>query len=309
MKTHLHLAARMLCALFFIVVSFPTSSGAKDLGLGFILDDKNEARKVYLHTRDKLDLTIGRGFPFREEPVALSVREAASGKEAARIKLDPKICSWIDYDAYALDADRIVLNGYGDQGRNRFVAVWDWRKNQLRIYDKAGSGSSQSISGISPDEKWAISVPTDHSQGLLFHDIARGTASRMYEGSQILSPRFSPEGRQWAFATKSELIIRSTAGSGEKRLSLPGKGTWRYARHLAWSPSSRYIAAIIHHERDDLVIWDSDGNHLKTLGIPQGTATSWPPVWAADEKGVCIILGNEGRVGTFVPLQLTLMRL
>ncbi len=89
----------------------------------------------------------------------------------------------------------------------------------------------------------------------------------------------------------------------EKKSAIPGNGDWRHGRHLAWSPSGRKIAGIIHHNRTDLVVWDSDGKQLKIVNAPDGVADSWPPVWSADEKGVYIILGYEGLAGKWRTLQ------
>jgi hypothetical protein len=141
---------------------------AKTRGLGFIIGDQGEIRKVVLHTRKVF--TLGKGFPFIEKPVAIGVTQSSSDREFVHIELDSGICEWISYDAYPLDANRIVLNGHDASGRNDFILVWDWRRNQLRIYNNVGSRSPDSISGIRFDEKWAVSIPSQFSGGLILHD-------------------------------------------------------------------------------------------------------------------------------------------
>ncbi len=297
MKNNLYLIACILFVSSALPACFPTDLCAKDIGLGFVLDVKGRPQKVFLHTRKKLHLTPEKGFPSVEQPVALSIKDTASDKETARIKLE-----WVGmpFEGYALGADRIVLNG----------VVWDWRKNRLRSNHRFVSGSPESISGLSPDEKFAV-VPSNYPYGLVFYDIERGTSVPMYKGLHVRSPRFSPDGRKWAFFTRDQLIIRLTGEDREKRVTLPTASKDVYAFHLAWSPSGRYIAGLITENGDDkLVLWDADGNYLKTVKSPRGTTCfSWSPVWVDDEKSVYVVLGNEGLVGKFEPLQLKLVPL
>jgi hypothetical protein len=289
-----------------VLLCTSNAAWAKAHGIGFIIGDKGETRKVILHTRNVF--TLGKGFPFIEKPVAIGITDNSSAGESVRIELDPRICDWISCDAYPLDSDRLVLNGHDHLSRNYFVAVWDWRENQLRTYNNVGSRSSESISGISPDEKWAVSVPSDRSEGLIFHDLQQGTSSRLFNGLNVYSPRFSPDGTQWAFFSRDELILRSTRGGKEKRVPIsPVKGRWRYSKHLAWSPSGRYLAGIVDHDRADLVIWKSDGAQMKIVALPPAHSLGWPPIWGADEKGVYVVLGNEGLVGKWEPLQIKLI--
>jgi len=284
-----------------ILLLYPSNvAWAKARGLGFIIDEHGELRKIQIHTR--IDFTLGRGFPFIERPVAVSITKSSSEKEPVRIELDSRVCDWITFEAYALVTDRIVLNGHDDQGRNYFVIVWDWRKNRLRTFNYAGSASPESITGISPDEKWALAVPSNLSHGLIVHDLEHKKTTCMYAGLDVFSPRFSPDGTRWAFFSRDDLIIRPSTGR-DKRTPIPGKGKWRYARHLSWSPSGRQIAGIIHHERTDLVIWDSDGKQMKIVGVSGGVTNSWPPIWSTDEKGIYIVIGNEGVGGEWQPLQ------
>lgn len=248
--------------------------------------------KVFLHTRKELSLT-GKDFPFSIRLLSLSLRDITTDKETVRIKLE-KIA--LPFEGYPLDADRIVLNG----------VVWDWRKNQLRTNMNIASSSLDTLSGISPHEKYAISVHRTIPDGLIFHDIERGTSIHMYEGLKVRSPRFSPDGGKWAFFTRDQLIIRWTSEDREKRVPLPTTKRHVYAHHLAWSPSGRYIAGLV--SENGLVIWDSDGNHLKTVSTPRGTMfSSWPPMWIYDEKSVYVVSGNESLVGKFEPLKLTLV--
>lgn len=302
MKRLFYFIGAVFSISLFIMLYASSIAWADSRGLGFIPDVNGNLQKVLLHTRK--ELTFGRGFPFIERPVAVSITESSSDKELARIELDPKLCDWIYYDAYALDGNRIVLNGYGDQGRNTFVAVWDWKKHELRFYNNSGSRSPESVSGISPDEQWVLEVPTNLPDGLILHDLKHGSSIRMYKGLFVLSPRFSPGGEQWAFFSRDELILRSNKNSSEKRAALPGEGKWRHGRHLAWSPSGRYIAGIIHHEHTDLVIWDCELKQLKTVGAGHGVARTWPPIWSSDEKSVYIVYGNEALTGKREPLQI-----
>lgn len=301
MTRHRHLLRPLLLGLSLLLLCLPDTVHAKARGLGFVLDDDGGTRKVSLHTGKSF--TSGRGFPFIETPVAMSITRKSSAREEARLKLDPHVFNWISSDSYPLDGDRIVLNGRDRTGRNHFVAVWNWRRNRIRTYDNVGSESPESITGISPDEKWAVSVPAQPSHGLVFHDLERGTATSLYEGLNVHSPRFSPDSSRWAFFSGDELIVRSTTGGAEKRSPIPAKGNWRHPRHLAWSPSGRYIAGIVSHQRTDLVVWDPDGNLVKIIGLPGGVSRSWPPVWSPDEKGVHIVLGNEGVTGKWQSLQ------
>ncbi len=61
-------------SLAILITSSP--AWAKERDLGFIVDDKGEIRKVVLHTSN--EFTLGKGFPFIEKPVAVSVTEASS---------------------------------------------------------------------------------------------------------------------------------------------------------------------------------------------------------------------------------------
>ncbi len=286
--------------LALVLLSLWSPAWAKERGLGFVIDDKCEIRKVVLHTRKVF--TLGKGFPFIEVPVAVSVTGSSSDRESVRMNFDSRTCFWISYDGYPLDMHRLVLNGHDVRGR-AFLLVWDWRGNRLRTYQDAGSSSPESISGISFDERWAVSVPTDSLHGLIFHDLDRRTVTRLYDNLKAFSPRFSPDGTRWAFLSGNQLVIRSTKSGEEKKVPVPVKGKWLYSTHLAWAPSGRFIAGTVHHAGTDLVIWDSDGKPLKVISVPGAVTFCWPPIWAPDENGVYVVLGNEAVVGKWQPLQ------
>ena len=166
---------------------------AKVRGLGFVLDEEGKFRKVELHTRIKLG--GGKARPYHHAPTAISITEGDSSREFSRIKIVTILGV-----PYPLGKDRLVINADGS------VTVWDWRKRKTRTYPGIGSHTSESSNGMSPNEKWAVSIPAYSHGGAIVHDLARGTSVHMYKGEDIFSPRFSPDGARWAAFSRKELI-------------------------------------------------------------------------------------------------------
>jgi len=278
--------------LLILLLCLPDLVTAREEPFGFLLDENGQVRQINVLTKGKF--TAGRGFPYYQEPVALSVTVPETGKRIARINMKNKQWSWFHYHAlpHPLDAHRLIIDIHEwSQKNGDHSAVWDLRDNSLRILRGTGSNSSESVSDIRLDEQ-AVLSSSQGPDGVVLHDLRNATRARFYEGYKAFSPRFSPDGTRWAFIGSREgrydLIIHWTNQNRERVIPLSSRASsLSYSFLLAWSPSGARIVSVLH--TGELVVWDSEGNLVQRFHLPFEASGEWPPLWSKDEKGVFIL--------------------
>jgi len=251
----------------------------------------------------KKTFTTGRGFPFWNKPVGLSVTDFKTGKELAKLCPEGKRTSPLG--AYWLDSDRVVFNLLDDNGPRKYhTGIWDIQTKTHHLYQRTGSGAYGAVSGIDANELMVVSCPYSELDGMLLHDLNHGTNTQLLKGFVVYSPRFAPNSLRFAaFAcSKHTMLVLHTVGQSKSQEVMIDKykNNQLSGRDLRWSHSGKYIAGIVYH--DDvafLYIWASDGKEISQIPLPSNhmsigwSPMDYAPTWLPADKGMIIFFQGE----------------
>lgn len=287
--------AVIIMALKLITV---TCSFAFTFPENFMIDDHGNVVQLSIVALSKT-FTLGKGFPITASSKGLVLTNFDTGKKIAKFKPGDDNFSTNLMRAYALDRKRFALGFLGS------VGIWNRETNKFVLYN--GKGSSESgygvqISSVHPDENLIISCPRfggPDNQGIVLHDLIRGTSTRLFKEYEALSPMFSPDGSRYAFwgrlnrdskNEKNQLVIQV--------LSSQDRYVYEFQKdnqgvEFSWSPSGRYIAGIDKYSA--LYIWDSKGKLISCLPMSIKQDKVWAPLWLADEQEVAVFYMEDIR--------------
>lgn len=221
------------------------------------------------------------------------ITEFVPKKKIVESKQEKITYSFLIWDAYALDNNRIVIGFLGS------VGIWNVKTDKFTLYKGKGSfesGYGIQVSGVHPDEHLIISCRSYPDEGLYLHDLQKNSTTHLFKEYSVLSPRFSPEGSRYAFYgtlgrhtkdAKSYLIIQSL--SSEKRYIYEFQEK-QNGINLSWAPSGNYIAGIGRNAAATsfLYIWSNTGKLIAYFPLSFFAHSSWPPLWLQDEKGILV---------------------
>ena len=111
---------------------------------------------------------------------------------------------------------------------------------------------------------------------------------------------WSPDGRQIAFSTLSQIYVMDAEGNNQRPLTTGSEDD----RSPAWSPDGKYIAF---SRGNDIYVMDSDGSNLRqlTTGLTETVSSPDPPgdrdpTWSPDGRHIAFESGREYRSQIYV---------
>ena len=206
-----------------------------------------------------------------------------------------------------LELDENQLSGElpSELGNLTHLQELDLSYNQL-----SGTLPSSLVNLTNLGELWLantqLCAPTDAGfqawlQGIYTEGVVNckedGTPSQLTD-IRGLDPSWSPDGRQIAFSTFSQIYVMDADGSNQQPLT--GSSVWKFGP--SWSPDGRQIAFYSYREdkdRGDISLMNADGSNIRDLTTGSGDDRS--PTWSPDGRyiafsrnSVIYVIGSDG---------------
>lgn len=296
-KSLLMRSDKIISSICFMLQLSVSSAFAVNDAVNFMLDESGNVIQMNLFTLSRR-LALNKSFPLEDSSRGLMLIDYRTGKTITKFKPTKDKPISLLYNAYALDSERVVL------GAGATIGIWNRKTNDLVVYRGTGSGESGhglGISGVHPDLRFIISSSPTYGHGLYIHDLKAGSKTQLFKEYEVMSPRFSPDGRRYAFFGKlnrarpneQSVLIIQEMGSEERHVYQFDKGM--HGVILSWSPSGKYLAGIHSSIRGgrSLYIWSSLGGLINIVPLQFMARSDWSPLWHPDEKSVSLFYRQD----------------
>ncbi len=204
------------------------------------------SRLAYLSVRRRTD-KYGWGNPAD----TIVIRTLATGKER-EIALDPVSGHAFQGLRWAPDGRSLVIKGVSNDAKRGAYRV-DANTGKLTLLIQDGPGEFYSLPQLTPDNKAFVSrrnVWADEVPRIVVHNLGTGKERELVRRTKpawITGFELSPDGRQLAFATRSETggtstlnVVPYSGGEARELLRLQKPDTFHWDA-ITWTPDGRHI--------------------------------------------------------------------